>query len=103
MLAPTVDSDKTDTEGHLPLCEQDEVALSSLGVTAPQAMKSPIAADHHGVPFSLISDTVCTEEELSGQSSTRGTTSQRSSTAYFEGTQNISCHKRIPQGLRRNW
>ena len=56
MLAPTVDSDKTDTEGHLPLCEQDEVALSSLGVTAPQAMKSPIAADHHGVPFSLICD-----------------------------------------------
>jgi hypothetical protein len=66
MLAPTVDSDKTDTEGHLPLCEQDEVALSSLGVTAPQAMKSPIAADHHGVPFSLICD-IYTEEELSDQ------------------------------------
>jgi hypothetical protein len=24
------------------------------GVAVPQAMKSPIAADHHGVPFSLI-------------------------------------------------
>ena len=24
-------------------------------------------------------------------------------TAYFVGTQNISCHERIPQGLRRNW
>jgi len=31
------------------------------------------------------------------------TTSQRSSTAYFAGTQNISCQERIPQGLRRNW
>jgi hypothetical protein len=27
---------------------------------------------------------------------------QRSSTAYFVGTQNISCHERIPQGLRMN-
>jgi hypothetical protein len=34
MLAPTADSDKTDTEGRLPRCE-DEVALSRLGVTAP--------------------------------------------------------------------
>ena len=58
MLAPTDDSDKTDTEGLLPRCE-DEVALSSLGVAAPQAMKSPIAADHHGVPFSLICDIYC--------------------------------------------
>jgi hypothetical protein len=66
MLAPTVDFDKTITEGHLPLCEQDEVALSSLGMTAPQAMKSPIAADHHGVMFSLICD-IYTEEELSDQ------------------------------------
>ena len=101
MLAPTVDSNKTDTEGRCPRCE-DEGVLSSLGVAAPQAMKSPIAADHHGVPFSLISDTVCTEEELSGQSSARGTTSQRSSTAYFAGTKNISRHVGIPQGLRRN-
>ncbi len=46
MLAPKVDSDKTDTEGRLPRCE-DEAALSSLGVAVPQAMKSPIAADHH--------------------------------------------------------
>jgi hypothetical protein len=53
MLAPTVDSDKTDTEGRLPRCE-DEAALSSLGVAAPQVMKSPIAADKHGVPFSDI-------------------------------------------------
>ena len=53
MLAPTADSDKTDTEGRLPRCE-DEVALSRLGVTVPQVMKSPLAADHHGVPFSLI-------------------------------------------------
>ncbi len=58
MLAPTVDSDKTDAEGRCPRCE-DEAALSGLGVAAPQAMKSPIAAGHHGVPFSLkyISDT----------------------------------------------
>ena len=34
-------------------CE-DEAALSSLGVAAPQVMKSPIAADKHGVPFSDI-------------------------------------------------
>ena len=57
MLAPNVDSNKTDTEGRLPRCE-DEAALSSLGVAAPQAMKSPIAADHHGVMFSSISDIV---------------------------------------------
>ena len=70
MLAPTDNSDKTDTEGLLPRCE-DEVALSSLGVAAPQAMKSPIAADHHGVLFTLISDIVY-KEELSGQRSARG-------------------------------
>jgi hypothetical protein len=55
MLAPTVDSEKTDAEGRRPRCE-NEAALSSLRVAAPQAMKSPIAADHHGVSFSLISD-----------------------------------------------
>ena len=33
----------------------------------------------------------------------RSTTSQRSSTAYFAGTQNNSRHKRILQGIRRNW
>ncbi len=33
---------------------------------------------------------------------TSATTSQRSSTAYFAGTQNNSRHKRILQGLRRN-
>jgi hypothetical protein len=71
MLAPTVNSDKTNTEGRLPRCEQDEAALSSLGVAAPQAMKSPIAADHHGVPFSLICD-IYTEEEVSDQRSARG-------------------------------
>ena len=53
MLAPKVDSDKTDTEGCLSRCD-DEAALSSLGVAVPQAMKSLIAAAHHGVPFSLI-------------------------------------------------
>jgi hypothetical protein len=54
MLAPTIDSDKTDAQGHCPWCE-DEAALrlSSLGVAAPQAMESPIATDHHGVLFSL--------------------------------------------------
>ncbi len=52
MLAPTVDSDKTDAEGHRPWCE-DEAALSGLGVAAPWAMTSPIAAGHYGVPFSL--------------------------------------------------
>ena len=57
MLAPTVDSDKTDAEGRHPQCE-DEAALSSLGMAVPQAMKSPIAADHHGVLFSSISDIV---------------------------------------------
>ena len=56
MLVPTGDSDKTDIEGRHPRCE-DKAALSSLGVAAPHAMKSPIAADHHGVPFSLICDT----------------------------------------------
>jgi hypothetical protein len=55
MLAPTVDSDKTDAEGHRPRCE-DEAALNSLGVAAPQAMKSPIATDHHGVTFSVVCD-----------------------------------------------
>jgi hypothetical protein len=30
------------------------------------------------------------------------TTSQRSSTAYFAGTKNISRHERILQGLHRN-
>jgi hypothetical protein len=39
MLAPKVDSDKTDTEGRLPRCE-DKVAPSSLGVAVSQAMKS---------------------------------------------------------------
>jgi hypothetical protein len=52
MLAPNIDSDKTDAEGRCPGCE-DEAALSGLGVAAPQGMKSPIAAGHHGVPFSL--------------------------------------------------
>jgi hypothetical protein len=57
MLPPTIDSNKTDAEGRHPRCE-DEAALSSLGVAVPQAMKSPKAADHHGVLFSLISDIV---------------------------------------------
>ena len=52
LLASTVDSDKTDAEGHRPRCG-DEAARSGLGVAAPQAMQSPIAAGHHGVPFSL--------------------------------------------------
>jgi hypothetical protein len=55
MLAPTIDSKITDAEGRCSQCE-DEAALSSLWVAAPQAMKSPIAVDHHGVPFSLICD-----------------------------------------------
>ena len=52
MLTPTVDSDKTDAEGRRPRCG-DEAARSGLGVAVPQAMQSPIAAGHHGVPFSL--------------------------------------------------
>jgi hypothetical protein len=52
MLASTVNSDKTDAEGRCPQCE-DEAALSGLGVTAPQAMNSHIAAGHHGKLFSL--------------------------------------------------
>jgi hypothetical protein len=48
MVVPTGDSDETDAEGRHPRCE-DKAALSSLGVAAPHAMKSPIAADHHGV------------------------------------------------------
>jgi hypothetical protein len=52
MLAPTIDSDKTEAGGRCPWCG-DEVAQSVLGVAAPQAMKSAIAAGHYGVPFSL--------------------------------------------------
>jgi hypothetical protein len=52
LLASTVDSDKTDAEGRFPRCG-DEAARSGLGVAVPQAMQSPIAAGHHGVPFSL--------------------------------------------------
>jgi hypothetical protein len=52
MLAPTVDSNKTKAGGHRPQCGE-EAAQSELGVAVPQAMKSAIAAGHHGVPFSL--------------------------------------------------
>ncbi len=62
MLAPTVDSDKTEARGRRPRCG-DEAARSGLGVEAPQAMKSAIAAGHHGVPFSLKYDTISDTEE----------------------------------------
>ena len=41
-----------DAEGRRPRCG-DEAARNGLEVAAPQAMQSPIAAGHHGVPFSL--------------------------------------------------
>ncbi len=52
MLAPTIDSNKTEAGGHCPQCG-DEAARIALGVAAPQATKSAIAAGHYGVPFSL--------------------------------------------------
>jgi hypothetical protein len=52
LLAPTVDSDKTEALERRPWC-WDEAAPCGLGVAAPQAMQSAIAAGHHGVPFSL--------------------------------------------------
>ena len=48
MLTPTFDFDKTDAEGRRSRCG-DDAAQSGLGVAAPQAMKTPIAAGHHGV------------------------------------------------------
>jgi hypothetical protein len=52
LLAPTVDSDKTEAIEHRPWC-WDEAAPCGLGVAAPQVMQSAIAAGRHGVPFSL--------------------------------------------------
>ena len=48
MLTPTFNFDKTDAEGRRSRCG-DDAAQSGLGVAAPQAMKTPIAAGHHGV------------------------------------------------------
>ena len=48
MLTPTFDFDKTDAEGRRSRCG-DDATQSGLGVAAPQAMKTPIAAGHHGV------------------------------------------------------
>jgi hypothetical protein len=52
LLAPIVDSDKTEALDRRPWC-WDETAPCELGVAALQAMQSAIAAGHHGVPFSL--------------------------------------------------
>jgi hypothetical protein len=52
LLAPTIDSDKTEALERRPWC-WDVAAPCGLRVAAPQAMQSAIAAGHHGVPFSL--------------------------------------------------
>ncbi len=44
LLAPTIDSDKTERGGRHPWC-WDEAAQSGLGVAAPQAIQSAISAD----------------------------------------------------------
>jgi hypothetical protein len=69
MLTPTINSKKNKAGGHFPRCG-DEAAQSGLGVAAPQAMQSAIAAGHHDVPFSL--KYVIRKKMWSGQRLVRG-------------------------------
>ena len=62
MLTPTFESNKTDAEGRRSQCG-DDAAQSGLGVAAPQAMKTPIAAGHHGE--AILFEKVDTEVEQS--------------------------------------
>ncbi len=92
-----VDSDKNKALEHRPWC-LDEAAPCVLGVAAPQAMQSAIAAGHHGVPFSLkkvIRKKICVVWSTVDEGAPRQTCDKTSNDLFIAPGLFHICEKRI--------